>query len=148
MNHVQFLLCTFVFAHFGFAGSRLNDLHVLEPLVHITMVEIEGVAPDSYKKLRACVRCLLIKSEQQWHREGCENCEELELKGDLDKVLTYTTPNFEGLLSVINPAVSWTARWNHAARKIPGCYAISVERNEELEEDIGGMQPQEDDEGD
>ena len=109
------------------------------------MVEIEGTAPDSYKKLRACVRCLLIKSEQQWHREGCENCEDLEIKGDLEKVLTYTTPNFEGILSLIEPRVSWTARWNHLREKIPGCYAISVERSEELEEDFGRMGVEEED---
>jgi len=101
------------------------------------MMERGGSAPDSYRKLRACVRCLLVKSEQQWHREGCDNCEDLEIRGDLEKVLKYTTPNYEGLVALIDGRNSWAARWNHLEQKIPGCYAVSVERSEDLEDDLG-----------
>ena len=34
----------------------------------------QAVIPNQYKKLRACKSCLLIKSEDQFLSDGCENC--------------------------------------------------------------------------
>ncbi|CAG9333209.1 unnamed protein product [Blepharisma stoltei] len=102
----------------------------------------EGIAPATYTKLRACLRCKLIKSEDQWLKDGCENCEQLEIKNDSERMIDCTTSRFEGIISMINPAQSWVGRWNRLSNKIPGCYALDVQGV--LPEDV----PEEDEEKD
>ena len=43
----------------------------------------QAVVPNAYKRLRACKRCRLIKAEDQFLKEGCENCPEYDY-GDMD----------------------------------------------------------------
>ncbi|KAK1939648.1 putative transcription factor [Babesia divergens] len=64
-------------------------------------------------RLRACISCRLIMSEDQ-------------MDGDRRRTLDCTSSNFSGLISVMDPQKSWAARFNNLGDVIPGCYAISV----------------------
>ena len=62
--------------------------------------------PKSLKKLRACTQCRLIKTEEQFLSEGCENC-----KIDEKEISTYITPHFKGMIAITYPEESWCAKW-------------------------------------
>lgn len=49
----------------------------------------------------------------QFLGSGCENCAFFGMDGDRERVADCTTPNFQSLLSVVDPASSWTAKWQH-----------------------------------
>ena len=49
----------------------------------------------------------------QFLDSGCENCINQSMMGDGDRVLECTTSDFQGLITVLNPGSSWTARWLH-----------------------------------
>jgi len=84
------------------------------------------VVPSDLKKLRACLRCYLIKTEHQFTENGCENCPFLRLEEDRDSVQQCTTTSFEGVVSMINTKDSWVARWEKLGALYPGCYAIQA----------------------
>eukprot|EP01012_Entosiphon_sulcatum_P009039 TRINITY_DN14998_c0_g1_i1.p1 TRINITY_DN14998_c0_g1~~TRINITY_DN14998_c0_g1_i1.p1 ORF type:complete len:121 (+),score=17.53 TRINITY_DN14998_c0_g1_i1:26-388(+) len=92
--------------------------------------------------LRACRRCRLIKQEEQWYRNGCENCKSFSTM-DRGAVMEHTTQHFEGFISLADPGDSWVAKWNHLKKCLPGCYAFRVvgeeggpqEEPDEYEED-------------
>lgn len=92
------------------------------------MEEEEGGAgiPLELKKLRACMRCALIKSVDQFYEEGCENCPFLRMDGNSQRVMECTSAYFEGMVALVNPEGSWVARWNRIAANVPGLYAIEV----------------------
>ena len=92
-------------------------------------------APGGYTKLRACLKCKLVKTEDQWIREGCENCDDDDNQEDPDKMQMNTTTVFEGLVSLMNPYESWVAKWNGLDNRVPGCYALDVLRGEESGEE-------------
>ncbi|ORM40382.1 Transcription elongation factor SPT4 -like protein 2 [Babesia sp. Xinjiang] len=77
-------------------------------------------------KLRACISCRLIMSEEQFFERGCGNCAFLQMDGDRRRTLDCTSSNFSGLISIMDPQKSWAARFNNLGDVIPGCYAISV----------------------
>lgn len=77
-------------------------------------------------RLRACISCRLIMSEDQFFERGCGNCAFLQMDGDRRRTLDCTSSNFSGLISVMDPQKSWAARFNNLGDVIPGCYAISV----------------------
>lgn len=78
------------------------------------------------KSLRACFVCRLVKSQAQFEDMGCDNCEFLELKGDRGRVLDYTTPNFSGVITVMDPTTSWATKWLHLSKYVPGCYSLMI----------------------
>jgi len=78
------------------------------------------------KGLVACLTCKLVKTQEQFLDNGCENCVSQSMIGDSDRVLECTTNDFQGLVTVLNPGSSWTARWLHIAKCKPGCYALAV----------------------
>ncbi|CDR95414.1 transcription factor, putative [Babesia bigemina] len=89
-------------------------------------------------KLRACISCRLIMSEDQFFERGCGNCAFLQMDGDRRRTLDCTSSNFSGLISIMDPQKSWAARFNNLGDVIPGCYAISVvgELPETIHDDV------------
>ncbi|XP_042057268.1 transcription elongation factor SPT4 homolog 1-like isoform X2 [Salvia splendens] len=68
--------------------------------------------PTSFgHELRACLRCRLVKTYDQFRESGCENCPFFQMEDDHERVVDCTTPNFTGLISVMDPTRSWAARW-------------------------------------
>ena len=66
------------------------------------------VVPQSIRRLRACMRCHLLKTEAQWERDStCENC---PFFGDL-LISEFTTQNYEGMLCILKPQESWLAKY-------------------------------------
>ncbi|MFS8017676.1 putative transcription initiation Spt4, spt4/RpoE2 zinc finger, Spt4 superfamily [Helianthus anomalus] len=68
--------------------------------------------PTSFgHELRACLRCRLVKTYDQFRESGCENCPFFKMDEDSERVNECTTVNFTGIISVMDPARSWAARW-------------------------------------
>jgi Spt4/RpoE2 zinc finger len=55
----------------------------------------------------------------QFLANGCENCAFFGMDGDRVRVGDCTTPNFQSLLSVVDPASSWAAKWQHLSEFAP-----------------------------
>eukprot|EP01132_Coremiostelium_polycephalum_P009241 gene9241-11322_t len=89
--------------------------------------ERPSIVPSTFKRSRACIECGLVKTVEQFQENGCENCEKNYLKGDKDRVLSNTTQNYEGLIALMKPTESWIARRQHLERRVPGCYALSID---------------------
>ena len=80
------------------------------------------------RKLRACLLCSLIKTADQFQKDGCDNCEILSLKDQPDQISVCTSPNYDGVIAMMKPKKSWVARWQRvAAYNRPGLYAIRVQ---------------------
>uniref|UniRef100_A0A7N0V9Z4 Spt4/RpoE2 zinc finger domain-containing protein n=1 Tax=Kalanchoe fedtschenkoi TaxID=63787 RepID=A0A7N0V9Z4_KALFE len=53
--------------------------------------------PTSFgHELRACLRCRLVKTYDQFRENGCENCPFFSMENDNERVVEGTTPNFSG----------------------------------------------------
>mmetsp|Transcript_27230 Transcript_27230/g.28303 ORF Transcript_27230/g.28303 Transcript_27230/m.28303 type:complete len:101 (-) Transcript_27230:2252-2554(-) len=86
------------------------------------------VQPKDNKRLRACTRCKLLKTESQWMSERfCENC------GDFRE--ENITSNFKGFLAYTDPKHSWVSKWLVSQDVVPGLYCISVDAVEDEIED-------------
>merc|ERR1712174_91153 len=90
----------------------------------------ENVAPfysKNYRNLRACLICSMVKTLDQFDRDGCDNCERfLKYRGNRDMVIECTSASFDGLIGMMNPDQSWVAKWQRIEKFTPGMYAISV----------------------
>ncbi|XP_050387543.1 transcription elongation factor SPT4 homolog 2-like [Argentina anserina] len=83
--------------------------------------------PTSFcNDLRACLRCRLVKTYDQFRENGCENCPFFKMEEDSDLVNEGTTPNFSWIISVMDPDGSWAAKWLRISRFVPGCYTLAV----------------------
>ncbi|RVW66982.1 Transcription elongation factor SPT4-like 1 [Vitis vinifera] len=54
-----------------------------------------------------------------------------------ERVVDYTTPNFNGIISMMDPSRSWVAREPRIRRFVPGCYTLAVA--EALPEDLQNL---------
>lgn len=91
--------------------------------------ELLPVVPLGDKKLRACMVTGLVKTEDQFLREGNDNVQCLNMIGDREIVHQCTSSNFDGLIAIMKPSESWAARWQGIASFVPGCYALRVQGN-------------------
>ncbi len=83
--------------------------------------------PLGDKKLRACLVTGLVKTEEQFLREGNDNLPCLgSMVGDRDMVHECTSAQFDGLVEMMKPNESWAARWQGIQTYVPGCYALRV----------------------
>jgi|TARA_B110000305_G_C18799861_1_gene342151 transcription elongation factor SPT4 len=71
---------------------------------------------------------------QQFFEEGCDNCAFFQMIDDRDRVAECTTPSYSGIVSTIDPAGSWTAKWLRLGKMVPGCYALEI--NDDVPEGI------------
>merc|ERR1719469_1207905 len=78
------------------------------------------------RTIKACKRCGLLKTYNQFLDDGCENCPFLRMAEENDKCRSYTTSFFEGQAAVMDPRESWVAKWLRTDIYHPGVYAISV----------------------
>ncbi|EGF76881.1 hypothetical protein BATDEDRAFT_92161 [Batrachochytrium dendrobatidis JAM81] len=79
------------------------------------------------RKLRACLLCSLLKTQQRFKMEGCDNCEEVLLfKNNTERMLECTSANYDGVIAQMKPEVSWVARWQRVDKFSKGLYAIRV----------------------
>ncbi|KAL0207677.1 hypothetical protein P9112_012305 [Eukaryota sp. TZLM1-RC] len=83
------------------------------------------VLPKSVKSLKACLWCGLIKTEEQFIDQGCENCTFLHMEGDPDRVAEVTTTSYEGIVSVMNNS-TWVSNYLGLDKAKPGVYAMHI----------------------
>lgn len=87
----------------------------------------QAAVPTSFrKKLRACMRCNLVKTSEQFFGSGCENCPFLNMEQDNERVHSCTTAAFSGIICLTKPHETWAGKWVRVAKQKPGVYAISV----------------------
>mmetsp|Transcript_109500 Transcript_109500/g.317792 ORF Transcript_109500/g.317792 Transcript_109500/m.317792 type:complete len:97 (-) Transcript_109500:1669-1959(-) len=70
--------------------------------------------------------CSLCKTFEQFYNEGCDNCNGLGLQmaDRQDRVSEYTSPYFEGMISMMQPEQSWVAKYQAIPKQ--GVYAMEV----------------------
>eukprot|EP00927_Polykrikos_kofoidii_P074911 TRINITY_DN70964_c0_g1_i1.p1 TRINITY_DN70964_c0_g1~~TRINITY_DN70964_c0_g1_i1.p1 ORF type:complete len:234 (-),score=26.83 TRINITY_DN70964_c0_g1_i1:116-754(-) len=82
--------------------------------------------PALVKNLRACLRCRLIQTKDQFFHQGCPTCADvLHMREDEGRVAGCTTPTFQGYVAIIRPG-SFVSRFNGLDKRNPGLYALSV----------------------
>ncbi|KJE92388.1 hypothetical protein CAOG_08697 [Capsaspora owczarzaki ATCC 30864] len=87
----------------------------------------QDILPDDLKDLVACMICSLLKNANQFEANGCENCSQVLEELGIDQENTaLTTKNFEGMVALMKPDVSWTGRWQSISKFQPGLYAVGV----------------------
>ena len=90
-------------------------------------MSLDGV-PKDLRGLRACKVCSLIKSMDQFLRDGCDNCEPyLKLKRNREAINECTSQSFDGMISLIDePHRELGCKVAENRAFIPGVYAVSV----------------------
>ena len=94
--------------------------------------------PNNIRSIRACKRCGLLKTTEQFLEFGCENCPFLSMADDMVQVNKCTTAFFEGQAAIMDPRESWAAKWIRVDGYLPGVYAIQVtgQLDRDIEEDL------------
>eukprot|EP00053_Salpingoeca_punica_P025010 m.15547 g.15547 ORF g.15547 m.15547 type:complete len:119 (-) comp7402_c0_seq2:234-590(-) len=85
------------------------------------------ICPSNKRNQRACLLCSLVKTQEQFLQDGCDNCEHhLHLQGDLDRVYECTSVDFFGIVAMMDRDKTWVGRWQRTDKFKPGCYALTV----------------------
>jgi transcription elongation factor SPT4 len=94
--------------------------------------------PTNIRSIRACKRCGILKTQEQFYDEGCFNCPFLDMADNMERVNSCTTAFFEGQAAIMDPRESWAAKWLRVDGFLPGVYAISVtgQFDRDTEEDL------------
>ena len=85
--------------------------------------------PLGDKKLRACMVTGLVKTEDQFYREGNDNVACLNMAGDREMVQECTSANFDGLIAIMKPNESWCAVAGHLQFRAAATRCASRERS-------------------
>ena len=90
-----------------------------------------AVMPDDHKEkqLKACSKCRLIMSNNQWgkwRRKNGDRCYNSEHPSHFENKEAQPTPYFNGIISLCMPGSSWVAKWNELEGLKPGIYAITI----------------------
>mmetsp|Transcript_23583 Transcript_23583/g.27319 ORF Transcript_23583/g.27319 Transcript_23583/m.27319 type:complete len:134 (+) Transcript_23583:89-490(+) len=86
----------------------------------------EASVPNAIKGIRACKRCGILKTLEQFINEGCENCSFLDMIDNPERANTCTSAFYEGQAALMDPNESWAAKWIRVDTYLPGVYAISI----------------------
>mmetsp|Transcript_18357 Transcript_18357/g.30458 ORF Transcript_18357/g.30458 Transcript_18357/m.30458 type:complete len:143 (+) Transcript_18357:148-576(+) len=94
--------------------------------------------PSGMRGIRACKRCGLLKTLDQFLDEGCDNCPFLDMADNPDRANACTSAFYEGQAAVMDPRESWAAKWIRVDAFMPGVYAIAVTGflDRDIEEDL------------
>ena len=94
--------------------------------------------PQSIRGIRACKRCGLLKTVDQFIDHGCENCPFLDMTDNPERCNLCTTAFYEGQCAVMDPRTSWAAKWIRVDNYLPGVYAINVtgQFDRDIEEEL------------
>lgn len=63
--------------------------------------------PNTFRELRACMTCSLIKTFTQFYDTGCENCAFLQMADNRQRVAECTSAYFEGYATVCLSVCLW-----------------------------------------
>ncbi|CAA3010887.1 transcription elongation factor SPT4 homolog 1-like [Olea europaea subsp. europaea] len=101
--------------------------------------------PTSFgHELRACLRCRLVKTYDQFRESGCENCPFFQMEDDHERVVDCTTPNFTGSFVFVKPII-WIRLYHSfepfSGRFAPGCYTLAVSEALPHEMQLAQAQP-------
>mmetsp|Transcript_9204 Transcript_9204/g.24842 ORF Transcript_9204/g.24842 Transcript_9204/m.24842 type:complete len:138 (-) Transcript_9204:284-697(-) len=99
---------------------------------------MQANVPTAMRGIRACKRCGLLKTMDQFMNDGCDNCPFLDMVENPERCGLCTTAFFEGQCAIMDPRESWAAKWIRCDGYLPGVYAISVtgQFDREIEEDL------------
>jgi transcription elongation factor SPT4 len=94
--------------------------------------------PNNVRTIRACKRCGILKSQEQFYEDGCENCPFLDMTDNMERVNSCTTAFYDGHVAVMDPMNSWASRWIRVEGFLPGVYAITIvgQFDRDIEEDM------------
>lgn len=123
------------------------------------VASIRQCFPNGTLNLRACIRCRIIMTKQQFLEIGCPTCGDvLHMTDNENLVVACTSPHFTGYIAVLRPG-AFVSRFNGLEKRRPGLYALTVhgkipegvlhESDYEREEDdpIGNFIVDDDDDG-
>jgi transcription elongation factor SPT4 len=57
---------------------------------------VHAEIPNTFRELRACMTCSLVKTFTQFYDTGCENCSFLQMADNRQRVAECTSAYFEG----------------------------------------------------
>ena len=89
----------------------------------------EASPPNDLRNIRACKRCGILKTTEQFYEQGCENCPFLDMPEDMRMVNNFTTAFFEGHVAVMDPRESWAAKWIRVDAYLPGTFTFCLHRS-------------------